>query len=743
MTEKKSGAEHVSCSYQRAIYQSENGFSVVKYTLENDAGTPIQITARGKYLPTDSFFDILLIGNWIDDPTYGDTFEVDSFETTVRKTRENVIGYLASGVIKGVGKSTAEKIVEHFGLEAGEILADNPLRLKEVGGIGDATLELIMESYKQNEAIHGLMEYLGQYKVSVKQAEKIVAKFGARSLEIVKNDIYHLCDAHGFGYKTVDNIAKNMYHPLDTFPRVKAAGIYVLKENRDEGHLFIEPDQYLRRLKALLNHRKSGFQFPIKALRELANETLQCEEIVYNSKKIYLRSDYDAENESAKLIVQRVLSPYHKRDDLQIPESIVSDKVALSGEQIFLIKLALYYHTFIITGSPGTGKTAVLDTILNYYRKLYGKNKVIALCAPTGRAARRMSAMTGMPAETIHRKFKLFVDIDEFAEFSDASGYLDADLVVMDETSMTDMSVFHKVLCRLKPSTKLILIGDPDQLASVQPGHVLNELLKLDEIPSMRLTEIFRQADGTRIAENAELILQGNTKIAYENNSFIFLPAGNAKIAQEEIVKLYFRACEMVGRENVQILSPYKKNGECSTSKLNRVIQAYLHRNSDSLASDTRHRFQAGDLIIQNKNKDGINNGDLGEVVKVTSHTVTAKFFEYKTPIVKVYNLENIKLIELAFALTVHKSQGSQYPIVIMPVLKGQAFMLKRNLFRTAITRAEFRVVLVGQEEAVEHAITHDDTGKRNTLLAMRIQHYYNKEREMKCDKQEDLNEAA
>lgn len=734
----------VRCTPIKQRFQSEDGFTVTEYAVKGISDLPDRIVARGKYLPNDSFFDIILEGEMVDDEVHGPTFEVSCFETSVKRTKSSVIGYLSSGIIKGVGESTAKAIFDKFGCDAPDIIARDPTELKEVAGIGEKTLDMMMKSYFENETIHGLMEYLGKYKTTVRQVERIVEKFASRSLEIVKNDVYHLCDIQGFGFLTVDNIAKKMGHPLDTFPRVKAAAIHTLKENRKDGHLFMEPKDYIKQLKRKLNHKKSGFKYKQSDLSNMANKTMSCDEIVYANKVIYLTTDYYDENNAARLLAERLLSPYHEQAQLMIPSTVISNKVNLSKEQCFLIKIALYYHTFIVTGGPGTGKTAVLGTLLKYCRQLYGKNKTIALCAPTGRAARRMSAVTGYPAETIHRKFRLFTDLAEFDDYVESSeGYIEADIVIVDEASMVGMKLFNNMLSRLSPATKLIIVGDPEQLASVEPGNVLREMLSLADIPSMCLTQVFRQKDGTCIAQNAKLIKEGETELIYDD-SFMFIPAENEEEAREKITSLYLRARNLVGAESVQVLSPVRKKGACCTNRLNRVIQAHMQREKTDLIHSTWHDFQVEDLVIQNKNKEGINNGDMGEVIGVTARSATIRYNEYQTPITKTYRNEELKLLELAYSLTAHKSQGSEYPIIIFPVLEKHKYMLKRNVLYTAITRGIFRVILVGSKEAIKYAITHEDSSKRNTFFALRIKEQLNQmKRMMLCDPKQQKTEKA
>jgi exodeoxyribonuclease V alpha subunit len=557
------------------------------------------------------------------------------------------------------------------------------------------------------------MKYLGQYDISINKARRIVKKYGAQSLEIVKNDIYHLCEVDGFGFITVDTMAQKMNHPMNTLPRVKAAAEYVLKENRTEGHLFIEPEDFLKELKKSLNHKDASYKFADADLRPLANEALETEKITYNSRSIYLSKDYGNEREFAEIMAGRL---YNERqaDPADIPcPQIAGSGITLSAEQERAVRMALTQNTCIITGGPGTGKTTVLKTFLQLYAKMCKGRDGVLLCAPTGRAARKMYEATGYQAFTIHKAFSLGSEDD--ATHGSRKHY---DLVVIDEFSMADMWISYQVLSAVNHRTKLVFVGDAAQLPSVGPGNVLHELILSGVIPTIQLKQVFRQAQGSSIAENAKRISEANPQLVYDDD-FIFVPAENQKEAMDFVCRLYQKAVAALGVEKVQVLTPVRKRGECGANNLNAEIQRMVQGDPEKGRKVFDRYFCEGDPVMQTKNEGGVNNGDLGTVTEA-SHAVVKVGF-YGLDGLREYDDDGLRILDLAYSVTVHKSQGSEYPVVIFPILREHTFMLNRNLFYTAVTRGKSRVVLVGNQWAIREAIRKVETLKRRTHLAARI----------------------
>jgi exodeoxyribonuclease V alpha subunit len=705
----------IECSHIRTLFKKPDvDFVIAVYRPLDFQELEQDFVAKGNALPTDFSLDITLEGTYTeDDKGRGPAFLVKSYTTRVKKTRGNILGYLSSGAIKGVGPALAKNIVDTFGLGAVEILEKNPERMREVSGIGEHTLQMIMESFAENREINDLMLHLGQFDISVNKARRIYKRFGAQSLEIVRNDIYTLCDVDGFGFATVDQIARKTGQPMNTLPRVKAAAVYTLQENRQNGHLYMEPEEFLEALRELLNSEDAAYQFRDDELRLLANEVLGSEKIAFKNKCVYLKQDYANEKGFAVRMAQR-LACDRQRTATESPQ-IMSCGLSLSEEQESAVVMALKHNTCIITGGPGMGKTTVLKAFLHSYAAQCGRKNAILLCAPTGRAARRMAEATGYDACTIHRAFGLGTEDDAQATSAVSEKY---DLVIIDEVSMLDMWLAHQMIARISVNTKLVLVGDKDQLPSVSSGNVLHELLRFGGIPTMQLEQVFRQAEGSVIAQNAKRITQKETNLIYDD-SFILVPAASQKEANQYIRILYKRAADKLGMEKVQILTPMRKRGECSVNTLNDDIQTMMQAHREMGKKYFQQFFCENDPVMQNKNNEGVNNGDMGVIQKATSSTVKVVFPSLDTE--REYDEETLKLLELAYAQTIHKSQGSEFPVVIMPVLRQHSFMLNRNLIYTAITRGKVRVVLVGQESAVKKAILTEDTTQRKTHLAGRI----------------------
>lgn len=740
------------CKYLKTLWpkpgmEVETDFRIVQYRPVAGQEYCREIVAKGEGLPVGNFFDIILTGEMVLDPQYGDTFVVQSFTTEVKKTRANVLGYLASGAVKGVGPAVAKRIVDHFGIDALDILEKEPQRLKEVNGIGDTILRDITSSFEANLEINAIMLYVGQYyesnlaadpkirsPITLNKAKKIVDHFGERSLEILQNDIYHLCKIEGFGFLTVDAMAVRMQKPMNTLPRVEAAALYILKENRQRyGHLYMEPEEFLRELKKSLNHKKATFQFQDEELRPLANQVLLTPQIAYQNRLIYLRKDFLNEQIFAQKMAVRLYQDKAAQKTVPLPN--LAD-TPLSEEQKQAVIMALRHSTCIITGGPGTGKTTVTRTFLETYLAHGGHKDKVLLCAPTGRAAKRLSEATDFPAYTVHRAFGLWSEDDD----GEGETAKNLELVILDECSMMDQWMAAQVICRISPKTKLVLVGDSAQLPSVGPGNVLHDMIQSGIVPTVELKTVFRQATGSPIAINAQLINQKDTNLIIDNDSFLFIDAKDQQDAMYLLCALYKRAVKSVGRENVQILTPVRKDGHsCGANNLNVVIQKMMQEAPGLGYSHYGRYFCVGDPVIQNRNKDGIYNGEIGTVTQVKDDHIDVLFTGYEKPI--PYDDEKLNRLDLAYALTVHKSQGSEFPTVFFPVLKQHDFMLSRNLVYTAVTRGKSRVVIIGNRWELNRIITgvkkriRDENGnwqevekkdiQRKTALAARMRAIY------------------
>ena len=650
--------EYVETKWPRPGMEVETDFRIVRYRPLPGCEYQHEFTAKGNGLPEHNCFEIMLEGKFVEDERYGNTFVTKSFTTSVKRTRANVLGYLASGIIKGVGPSIAKSIVDHFGIAALDILEKNPERLNEVSGIGEKVLDDITASFAENNDINALMLYVGQFysddlandpkaksPISKNKARRIVSHFGDRALEVVKSDIYHLCEVDGFGFITVDAMAGKMKKPMNTLPRVKAAALHVLKENRQKkGHLYMEPEGFLKELKRNLNHKKAAFRFKEDALRPLANETLLSEQITYNSNAIYLTKDYFNEKMFAQNMARRLQCDRYSANVAAYP-SLVKSGYELSPEQKQAAVMALTRNTCIITGGPGTGKTTAVKTILETYACTNPKKDGILLCAPTGRAAKRLSETTGYPAYTVHKAFGLWAEDDN----SSNGAIKKLDMVILDEVSMMDMWMGAQILERISLETKLIFVGDSAQLPSVGPGNVLHEMIVSEVIPVVQLKQVFRQADGSSIAVNAQRINNADTELTFDDD-FVFLPAKNQEEAMYYVCALYQRAVNSLGSDKVQILTPVRKDGQlCGVNYLNTVIQQMMHDDPELGYRYYDRYYCKGNPVIQIKNADGIYNGEIGVVSDVESDKIQVQFTGADNSL--PYDDEKMNLLDLAFSL--------------------------------------------------------------------------------------------
>jgi exodeoxyribonuclease V alpha subunit len=711
--------------------QTDSENRIVRYRPAPGSEYTRDFTAKGKGLPEHNCFEVMLEGRFVKDDKNGETFIVKDFQTKVKPTRANILGYLASGAVKGIGATIAKRIVDHFGDESLNILEHAPDRLREVSGIGEQTLEDIKRSFSENHEINAVLLYVGQFyadeignpdaksPISKKKAKRIVDHFGGQALEVIRQDIYHLCEVDGFGFKTVDTMAVRMKMPMNTLPRVKAAAMYTLGENRQKGHLCMEPIDFLKALKSNLNHKKTSYKMAESELRPLANESLMCKEISYNHKSIYLLKDCGREKVFADVMARRI---YYDRAAVNNTEwpSLVSQGYELAPEQKRAAMMALQLRTFILTGGPGTGKTTVIKTIVETFRRDNPKNDGILLCAPTGRAAKRMAESTGFPAFTAHKGFGLLSEDANTSRTAEAAKELD--LVILDECSMADQWLMYKIITLISPETKLIMVGDANQLPSVGPGNVLHEMINSGIVPYVQLKTVFRQTEGSSIAENAQRISESVTELKFDDD-FCFFPAKNQEDAMYYICALYKKIIAECGRDMVQILTPVRREGHlCGVINLNNVVQRMIQEDPEIGFEHYGSYFCKGDPVMQIKNADGIYNGEMGVIAETAPDKIHVQYVGNDA--LTTYNSENIGLIELAYSQTVHKSQGCEFPYVVFPVLK-EHFGLSRNLLYTAITRAKQKVFLIGSMWALKKAITTEDTSERGTHLAQRMQEVY------------------
>lgn len=573
------------------------------------------------------------------------------------------------------------------------------------------------------------MIYLAPFGVSMKKAAMIKEEFGDQSLQIVKTDPFQLCRIKGFGFMTVDSIARktkvSLKHPM----RYAGAINYVLDEARVSGHLFLSVDETVGRCYDLLNSDCEAEVVSEGEIRQaISNERLESR-IYVEGTRVYLSYERMCEVKAAKRIVSMILQEdfeeiYDLDEKIDQAEQTLKQKLAPSQRKA--VKLCLSHPISIMTGGPGSGKTTTLRFILDIYKKEHPSNEIL-LAAPTGRASRRMAEQTGMFASTLHSALGLITD--EESPLNDTE-LLPADLIVVDEFSMVDMRLAYILLERIKPGAQLLIVGDADQLPSVGAGNVLREMIRSEKVPTAVLDTIFRQASNSRIIVNAHAINHNDTHLQY-GDDFQMLEVQNAEDAAQLVVKNYLQEVSQHGLENVQILSPFRKRGAVASNALNETIRDLVNPASKrkmELKCGSRV-FRVGDRIMQTANRNGVSNGDVGLITgmeKVDDEVfVDIRLLDGRE---LRYSKDMMEDVEFSYCLTIHKSQGQEYPVIIVPLLKEHYIMLRRNLLYTAVTRAKVKVILIGQRQAVYIAIHKCDVGQRNTVLADRIVAYYNRE---------------
>lgn len=720
---------------QKTIFENkDNGFCVLVFSTKDKSVPEAAVSSKssnvmsvntefvgvGYYLPTRKGMELEVEGSW-EEGKKGLQLVIEQFSEVLPKTRAGIIGYLSSGLIKGIGPNRARTIVAKFGLATLDVFENDPKQLLQIKGITPSKLAQILESYRSSQSLREIVAYVSPFGISVSKASKIQQEFSGRSMEILKNDPFQLCSISGFGFLTVDQIARATKVGLQDPLRIRGAIFYVLEQELTNGNLFLGAEALAEQAELLLNHDLQPPMVSPHEIRQRVNSMVQMGELIYEGKALYLPRPYEEERAIADAVARLLAAPQ--------PEPVTQDLilaaqkslgVLLSPTQSSGVAMALSHNISILTGGPGTGKTTTLRVVLEAYRQTGGGD--VLLTAPTGRAGRRMADSCGEDAGTLHSALGLMGD-DNYNETFVSGEPLNADFVIVDETSMVDNYVGSELFARLKAGARILLVGDADQLPPVGPGCVFKDLIACGLIPITRLDTIYRQAGGSRIALNAHEIKTGSTKLLY-GSDFEFVPAKDGEAAAKEIYDIYRREAAAKGIENVQILSPYRKSGSASVNTMNPVVREIANPQS-SMRPQVQHGarvFRTGDKVLQIRNKDEISNGDVGFITDAREDEdkgcfATVAFSGGRTV---EYGEDHLDLLDLAYAMSVHKSQGSEYATVIIPVLYDFFVMLKRDIYYTAITRAKQRVILVGQKQALFKAI-HTLSDQRRTRLSARI----------------------
>lgn len=596
---------------------------------------------------------------------------------------------------------------------------EEPERLLSIPGISEGKLKKIQESYLANRGARDVVAFLVPHGVTPNRAVKVYQAFGKDSMDILRRHPYRLCELAGIGFRTADKIAQSLGLDPRSPERVDAALLYTLQEAEQRGHLCLDKREFLKLALKLLD--TPGLTELMAAAR--ASRLVEERKLVSYHKWVYRWPTAQAEVKLARQVASMLSSKKKEQGDgLSQKLTQIEEKLGLSlnGEQRQAVLTALGSPITILTGGPGTGKTMTQKGLLALYQEIHPGGKVVC-CAPTGRAARRMEESTGVEAFTIHKALKLMAGEDGAYAPPEP---LNADLVLVDEVSMMDIYLAGHLFHSLPPGCQLVLVGDADQLPSVGPGAVLSELIACGRIPVVRLSKIYRQSSGSRIAANAMLIRNGNLHLEY-GSDFQFYECADLRHSADMVETLYLQEAARLGVDNVALLSPFRKKSETGVDAINPRLREWVNPKSPDKpeVSHGKRLFRLGDKVMQTKNYEEVSNGDNGTVTSITNTDegplVTVDFGDGR---VKEYAKLDLDRLDLAYAATIHKSQGSEYHTVIVNLQCAHAVMLTRPLLYTAITRAKMRVILVGERKALCMAIRRTDTERRGTQLAARIQ---------------------
>lgn len=705
---------------ERITYQNpENGYTVAQLQEAKKKGLTCIVGKLSNVQPGET---IRCSGEWKNHLIHGLQFEVQEWRVEAPSDVLGIKKYLGSGLIKGIGHRYAERIVDFFGSNTLNIIDTEPERLYEVEGIGKKRVELIKTCWEGQKTIRDVMVFLQTYEVSPSFAQKIYKTYGNKSIEVVKERPYSLArDIFGVGFKTADRLASQLGIAKDSPQRLDAGIEFVLLELADEGHVCHPVDVFIKIARETLEVDSGLLMERFSFLKEEGR--IELLDLVYEGilkKFIWIKRLFNAEVGIAREVrlLQQSASYLRSVDTPKALEWVQTKlNIQLAEQQKQAVARALEEKLQIITGGPGTGKSTITKAILVITQKLTNK---ILLCAPTGKAAKRMTEITGWKASTIHSLLEFDFHVGSFKK--NRNNPLDCDLLIVDEASMIDTSLMYSLLRAVPSHSRVILVGDINQLPSVGPGNVLRDLIASRYIPVTALTEIFRQAAGSRIVTNAHRINRGFApEIANHSESdFFFMEAETPENVLQSLVALVTQRLPRKYGFNpfldIQVLSPMKK-GLIGTENLNIVLQEALNKNGNPIFRSGR-KFLEGDKVMQLRNdyEREVFNGDVGIIQKIDgSQQQTAVLIDGREVI---YDYSDLEELTLAYAVSVHKFQGSEYPCIVMPVHTTHFMMLQRNLLYTGVTRGKKIVVLIGSKKALHIAVKNDEVKKRYTGLS-------------------------
>ena len=695
---------------ERIVFESEEtGFVVARLREERKHDLT---TFVGNLVAVSAGETVRLWGRWVEDRKFGRQLRIERYETVLPSTAVAIEKYLGSGLVHGIGPKFAERLVKAFGVETLRVIDEEPARLRSVAGIGRKRAGQIREAWAAQKAIQSVMLFLQGHGIGVTQAVRIYKQYRDGAVAVLRENPYRLAeDITGIAFKTADQIAEQMGIAKDSPKRAEAGMLYALKRATDEGHVFLEKSDLVERSVELLEVDASHLEAPLASLAKR-------DATVCDGDAVYLPALHHAETSCDRLL-KRLLGVPLERVPIQVEKAIewveATKSLKLSEEQCTAIRTAVTSKVMVITGGPGTGKTTVLNGLLDILAK---KGLAILLAAPTGRAAKRMEEATGRESRTIHRLLEFSPKHGGFTR--NEGNPLAADLVVIDESSMIDIFLFHSLLKAMPPQARLFFVGDVDQLPSVGPGNVLTDLISSGLVPVVWLKTVFRQAAESGIIANAHRINQGQFP-EFNPDDFFFLERREPTEALATLVEVVAERLPakygLDPKRDIHVLAPMHR-GDVGVTRLNESLQAVLNPGCEPVA---RRNFGVGDKVMQLRNNYELDvyNGDVG-LVSLVDQDLKEMQVRFDDRVV-LYPFEDLDQLSLAYATTVHKAQGSEYPAVVLPLLTQHYMMLQRNVLYTAITRAQRFVVVIGDPKAVRIAIRNIKVTRRNTRLAERL----------------------
>lgn len=720
----------MKCKFFRLIYpksaeDAQSGsYTVALYVpcetvLDGQGNKLSSITVVGYYLPIMERMQVDMSGRWKKDAKYGLQFMMESYEEIIEPGKKGIVSYLSSGLIRGIGKRLAERIYNTFGDDTLTILDNDPDRICEVPGINSRRSEQLRDSYLETRSARRIITMLAPLDISAGQAVRLQKELGSRAEELLKERPYEVFERGLLSFDAADRLAEHRGIPRTAPERVAAGLLHTLETVEQRGHLCLHKERFIQQAVELL--RTPGLNRMTVANE--AFEMLKANRLALYQNYVYRPVMAKAEDGVAQCVremLQRNSLPYIGDLDDEIDQQQKELGFILAEEQRQAVKTALASPICIISGGPGTGKTSIQRIFLNIYRKAF-PNADIICCAPTGRAARRLEQSTGLPACTVHKALNLTAGETNTLTIPEQ---VDADLVLVDEVSMLDMAMTWYLFHALPPMCRLVLVGDADQLPSVGPGAVLSEMLRCGRIPMVMLDKVFRQSEGSLIAENAQRIRHGDTSIQFDGD-FQFWSSADIQQSAQWLEKLYMQEVDRYGVDNVALLTPFRAKTETGVRSMNERLRALVNPpgvNKPELFLGQRV-FRLGDKVMQTRNREEVSNGDIGYIRKIERDNdgflVEVDFHDDR--IVSYEDNESLSHLDLAYATTIHKSQGGQYDSVLLSIQNCHGRMLKRPLVYTGLTRAKRRAQIVGDWQAVIRAIQTTDTERRNTLLSARI----------------------